>query len=157
VQGFQHTDFFSSAQVLRSAGHGDIIAVVDCNFPAVEVATHTTTGTLVQLAGVSAPEAISAISSVCPVDFFVEDPLQHMSTEPGVEMPDLGAQVISDCDAAMARNSGYDISFKPVDRFAFYEKSRKAFAVIQTSERRPYGNFLIQKGVVGPDGKDLMP
>ena len=46
---------------------------------------------------------------------------------------------------------------KPLERFAFYEESRQCFAVVQTLERRPYGNAILVKGVVGPDGKDLKP
>ena len=142
--------------VLRSAGHGDVIAVVDCNFPAVEVASHTTTGKAIQLAGTTGPEMVSAIASVCPVDMFVDSPLHYMAPEPGLEMPPLGVEVINMGQEAISKECN-GAEFQPVDRMAFYGKARKAFAIIQTGERRPYGNFLIQKGVVGPDGNDLRP
>ena len=82
--------------VLRAMGHGDMLAVVDCNFPAVEVATkvctkgcvclcalcrlrlicdcvmQTTTGKLVVLAGSNAPDTLDAITSVLPIDAFVD-------------------------------------------------------------------------------------
>jgi L-fucose mutarotase/ribose pyranase (RbsD/FucU family) len=50
------------------------------------------------------------------------------------------------------------ITVTPLERFAFYEEARRGFVVVQcVAERRPYGNFILTKGVVGPDGKDLKP
>lgn len=47
---------------------------------------------------------------------------------------------------------------QPLERFDFYDRAKKAFAIVQAgAERRPYGNFVLKKGVVGPDGKDLKP
>jgi L-fucose mutarotase len=57
--------------------------------------------------------------------------------------------------AAIAEHS--DAKIGPLERFAFYEEARKCYAVVQTLERRPYGNAILQKGVVGPDGNDLKP
>ena len=60
--------------VLRSAGHGDEITLVDCNFPAASTATKTVTGVPVVLAGCDLPTAVDAICSIMPLDFFVEPP-----------------------------------------------------------------------------------
>lgn len=49
------------------------------------------------------------------------------------------------------------ISITACDRFAFYEEARSSYAIVQCLERRPYGNVILTKGVVGPDGKDLKP
>ena len=60
--------------------------------------------------------------------------------------------------AAIATHGGSDVNVEPLERFEFYDASRAAFAVVQCGgERRPYGNVLLTKGVVGPDGKDLHP
>mmetsp|Transcript_66409 Transcript_66409/g.170942 ORF Transcript_66409/g.170942 Transcript_66409/m.170942 type:complete len:163 (+) Transcript_66409:90-578(+) len=145
--------------VLRSAGHGDKIIVVDCNFPAVEVATKTTTGKCVQLAGADDVDAIDAICSVLPLDFFVEAPLGYMAPSAGIDLPPLGAEVHAKVIEAVNKHS--DILSKkpaqPIERYQFYEQARTGFAVVQTAERRPYGCFILTKGVVGPDGKDLIP
>jgi hypothetical protein len=69
---------------LRSAGHGDTIAIVDINFPAFEVAQKTTYGKVIPLAGASAEEALAAVASVCPVDLFVDQPLQSVSFFPSL-------------------------------------------------------------------------
>ena len=55
----------------------------------------------------------------------------------------------------VAKHSGVEL--KPLERFSFYEEARKSYAVVQVLERRPYGNVILQKGVIGPDGKDLKP
>jgi L-fucose mutarotase len=119
------------------------------------VCLQTPTGKLVVLAGCNAPETLDAIASVLPIDGFVDTPLFHMSPSPGVALPPEGAEVHSLSQTAIGAHSSIKLS--PLERFAFYGEARKAFAVVQTSERRPYGCFLLQKGVVGPDGKDLLP
>ena len=49
------------------------------------------------------------------------------------------------------------MNITPCDRFSFYEEARSCYAIVQCLERRPYGNVVLTKGVVGPDGKDLKP
>ena len=178
---------------LRRAGHGDVIVVsptasneesalssrlemqeiqpyrpwqvVDANFPAVEVASKTTTGELITLAGVDCPAALDAIASVCPIDLFVDDPLQFMCPSPGLarrrrpkrvvgprstlaraqELPALGQEVLDDARAAVGKHCG--AGWKPVDRFAFYEASRSAFAVVQCASPGPGRTAVLDVGV----------
>ena len=140
--------------VLRSMGHGDKLCVCDCNFPAAEVATKTTSGKCIVLT-VSLPEALSAICSVLPLDYFVESPVGHMSPQEGVAMPPAGVEVTEALVTAIAQHANVKVT--PIERFEFYSEARKCFAVVQTLERRPYGNAILTKGVVGPDGNDLKP
>jgi L-fucose mutarotase len=140
--------------VLRSMGHGDKIAIVDCNFPAYEVSKKTTSGKLIQLP-VDLPTAVEAVCSVLPLDLFVENPAEIMSPSKGLELPPSGEEVWSESSGIIHKHSG--ISMSNLERFRFYEKARTCFAVIQTMERRPYGNVILQKGVIGPDGNDLKP
>jgi L-fucose mutarotase len=146
--------------VLRSMGHGDAICVCDCNFPAYEVAKKTTSQKLIVLSGVDLPQATSAILSVLPLDFFIDPTTaaaaQYMAPSVGVALPPAGQDVIHATTAAIQAQAG-DIDVVPTERFAFYEEARRCFAVVQTSERRPYGNVILRKGVLGPDGKDLKP
>ena len=140
---------------LRSMGHGDEVLICDVNFPAFEVATHTTSKRLIQLS-VSLPEAIDAILSVFPVDCFVPTPIYYMCPDQGLTMPAEGRQVVDECILAIKRHSG-DVHIAPRHRSDFYGEARKVFFVLQTVERRPYANFVVKKGVIGPDGKDLKP
>jgi L-fucose mutarotase len=141
--------------VLRSMGHGDKLCLCDCNFPAAEVATKTTSKRLVVLT-VPLPEAASAICSALPLDFFVESPVSYMAPSEGLSLPPEGAQVIEATQSAITAHAK-GVKMTPIERFAFYEAARTCYAVVQTMERRPYGNVILQKGVIGPDGKDLMP
>ncbi|CAE8623004.1 unnamed protein product [Polarella glacialis] len=137
--------------VLRSMGHGDELVICDCNFPAVTTAAATSSGKLVILAGAECPQAIDAITSVLPLDYFVPDPVHFMSPSEGNELP-------TSSQGVHETVQGYfDIEMQPLERFAFYERAKKAFAVVQTMERRPYCCFILKKGVVGPDGRDLKP
>ena len=143
---------------MRSAGHGDAFVVCDCNFPATSVAKSTTLGAPILLAGAQADAALDAICTLLPVDLFEETPICHMAPAKGDSMPPEGAAGIKKCCEVFQVRSPSAPPPAPVDRFAFYELAKKAFVVIQcTGERRPYVNFIIKKGVIGPDGNDLKP
>ena len=79
-----------------------------------------------------------------------------MVPSPGNSLPPLGKEVQDASIAAMEANCG-DLAVEEVERFEFYDRAREAYAIVQCNERRPYGCFLLTKGVVGPDGKDLKP
>lgn len=126
--------------VLAQMGHGDEIALVDRNFPAVSVARR-----LVRLDGCDLPSAASAMLSVLPLDTFVPRPVAAMDMvdTPGT-IPEVQHEVF-----AIARNAeGRDIDVDRVERFAFYERARQAFAVVSTNEARPYGCVIFVKGVL---------
>lgn len=141
--------------ILRSMGHGDKVVICDCNFPASEVATKTTLKQCIVLT-TTVPETLSAICSVLPLDYFVEAPVGFMAPSPGIELPPSGQEVLDQAKESIQMHAA-DVKMGPIERFAFYEEARSCFAVVQTLERRPYGNVILQKGVVGPDGNDLKP
>ncbi|KAJ8605899.1 hypothetical protein CTAYLR_004187 [Chrysophaeum taylorii] len=135
--------------VLRLAGHGDKICVCDCNFPAFQVAQHTVSKKLVVVT-TDLPTIVSAITTVLPVDFFAAPAAIYMAPQVG-PMPPAGLEVIEAVQAVLP------VEAVPCQRFDFYDIARECFAVVQTLERRPYGNLILTKGVVGPDGNDLKP
>jgi L-fucose mutarotase len=143
--------------ILRSMGHGDKLCLCDVNFPAASVATQTTSGKHILLAGVQLPEAVSAICSVLPLDYFVDYPIAYMSPQDGVEMPPAGVQVIRELKQAITQQANDNVNIQPLERFQFYDEARTCFAIVQTMERRPYGNVILTKGVIGPDGNNLKP
>jgi L-fucose mutarotase len=118
-------------QVLAAMGHGDELAVVDNNFPAASVARR-----LVRLDGVGTLEAGRAILSVLPLDTFVEAPLIRMEIvgDP-VTVPAVQAEFHELCGRVEQR----EIAMASLPREAFYERARTAYAVVATSESRPYG------------------
>lgn len=143
--------------VLRAMGHGDRLCICDANFPAASVAATTVRKTPIILAGIDLPEAVGAVCSVLPLDYFIDHPAQIMSPQAGCELPPLGQDVKASALAAVVAHAPDVHVLAPVDRFAFYEAAGTCFAIVQTAERRPYGNVILTKGVIGVDGKDLRP
>lgn len=129
-------------RALAEMGHGDEIAVVDRNFPAysrgVEVINHD---------ALDAPSAIAAILDVLPLDTYVERPLLCMQAELGIDASAVHEEVRLLAEGAEGRN----ILLAQVERHDFYERCRGARAVVVTGENRPYGCFLLAKGVITSD------
>jgi L-fucose mutarotase len=127
-------------QVLAAMGHGDDIALVDRNFPAASTARR-----LIRLDGVDAVSAGRAILSVFPLDSFVDHPVLRMQM---VGKPDEVPPVQQDFQKIIDAAEGRPWPMGSLERFAFYEAARHAFAVVATNESRPYGCFLLKKGVI---------
>jgi len=133
---------------LRAMGHGDDLVIVDTNFPADAVSRQTVMGRLLRIDNVSAARAARAILSVLPLDSFVEHPVLTMQVvgKPDEVLP-VQIEVQREIDAA----HGAPLAIGSVERFAFYELAKKSYCIIQTGERRFYGNFVFRKGVIAPD------
>ena len=138
--------------VLRAMGHGDVLTIVDRNFPADSVASTTVHGSLIRLDGADITEVSRAIFSVFPLDSFVDAPINYMEV---VGEPDTILEVHEDLHSIAQQNSDREWKMESVERHEFYTQSRNTYAVVSTSETRPYGCFMITKGVIGADGKVL--
>lgn len=130
---------------LAAMGHGDDLAVVDANHPAARIARSTASGRLLELPGISMARAARAILSVLPIDDFTSDPVRRMQVvgDPAA-VPDVQKQVQAEIDRA----AGKRIELAGVERFAFYEAAKAAYAIVQVGDPRGYGCFLFRKGVV---------
>ncbi|MCX4162370.1 MULTISPECIES: RbsD/FucU family protein [Paraburkholderia] len=134
---------------LRAMGHGDELVICDANFPGDSVARATVLGKVLRLDGVDSARAIRAVLSVMPLDTFVEHPALRMEVvgEPNT-IPAVQREVQAEIDAAEGRS----VPLASIERFAFYERARKAYCVIATGEQRGYGCFVFSKGVLlAPD------
>lgn len=123
--------------ILSDMGHGDEIVIVDANFPAAAVARR-----LVRLPRITATDALDAVLSVLPLDDFVAWPAAAMQT------PEGRAPIYDAFEAAMDAAEGRGVGLELIDRFAFYDRAREAYAVIATGERRLYANIVLKKGVL---------
>ncbi len=132
-------------KLLASMGHGDDLALVDANHPAETIAAATTTGVLIRLPGLGMARVASAILSLLPVDDFEPSPVRRMEVvgRPD-DIPDVQAEVIG----VVTNAAPHAVPLAGLERFAFYAAARKAFAVVQVGDPRPYGCFLIRKGVI---------
>lgn len=133
---------------LRAMGHGDYLVLVDTNFPADSIARQTAAGRLLRMENLTAAEAAQAILSVLPLDTFVDDFAGRMQV---VGDPTAMPQVQHEVQAEVDRAEGIPRALPGVERFAFYDLAKGAYAVIQTGERRFYGCFMFRKGVIGPE------
>jgi L-fucose mutarotase len=127
-------------QAMASMGHGDTIVIADGNFPAATMAKR-----LYRLPGIPAPRVLEAVMSLLPLDTFVEKPVAVMQV---VGDPAAVPPPVKEFQAVMARMVDRAVTFEVVERYAFYERAKAAFAVVATGESRPYGNVIVTKGSV---------
>ena len=127
-------------KILMEMGHGDEIIIADGNFPSASIAQR-----LVRLDGHDIPEILEAVLKFLPLDTYVKSPVGLMAVVPGdpykPEIWDEYREIISD-----SKEPFHD--FEYIERFEFYERARKAYAVIATSESALYANIILKKGVV---------
>jgi len=127
---------------LRAMGHGDDIAIVDCNFPATTMGKR-----VVRADGVTATHMAEAILKLMPLDDFVEEAAFVMRQ---VHDPEVLAPICEEFEGQVKQHSQGRFGVVPVERFAFYDRVKSCFAVVQTAERRLYGNIILKKGVLRP-------
>ncbi|MSU90068.1 ribose ABC transporter [Rhodobacteraceae bacterium 2CG4] len=135
-------------QALCAMGHGDDLILCDTNFPAEAVARDSVLGYLLRI-DAAAPEVARAVLSVYPLDSFVDDAAARMQVG---DTPDDIAPVHAEAQAVIDAAEGRSWPLNPIERFDFYDRARRAFAIIQTQETRFYGNFALRKGVIPPTG-----
>jgi L-fucose mutarotase len=129
-------------KILMEMGHGDEIVLADGNFPAASVARR-----LVRADGHNIPELLEAILKFFPLDTYVDSAVALMAVVPG----DNVKPTIWEKYRGIIKKSGEEFKdFEMVERFAFYERAAKAYAVIATSEAALYANVILKKGVIFP-------
>lgn len=125
---------------MRAMGHGDELLITDANFPATSHGQKC-----IPLSGVDSSEALAAILTLLPIDTFVENPFVTMET---VDHPEKTPPAVEDFTQIIKQKTEFPSSPKGLERFEFYERAKKAFVIIQTSDIRPYANIFIKKGVI---------
>lgn len=126
---------------LRAMGHGDSLAIVDANFPAEGLGPKC-----IRADGSDATAILRAVLSLLPLDAKVADPAICMAV---VGEPDAVPEAVADFQAVIQEVADTPRDIQSLERFAFYERAKTASAVVQTGERRLYGNILLTKGVIG--------
>jgi L-fucose mutarotase len=126
--------------VLMEMGHGDEIVLADGNFPAANVAQR-----LIRCDGHGVPEILESVLKFFPLDIYVEQPVALMSVVPG----DKTKPTIWEDYRRIIKASGEKFTdFEFVERFAFYERAKDAYAVVATSEKALYANIILKKGII---------
>lgn len=133
-------------KVLCEMGHSDTIVIADGNFPAETMGKN---GIVIRMDGHGVPELLEAILQVFPLDQYVEKPVSLMERVPG-DTADVSIWKTYEEMILKAEKRGIDV-IQRLERFAFYEEAKKAYAVIATSETSQYANVILQKGCVLPE------
>ena len=130
-------------KVLCEMGHSDRLVIADGNFPSESMGKNAK---VIRCDGHCVPELLEAILTVFPLDTYVETPVSLMQVMPGdnVETPiwDEYREIISKHDERGEKAIGQ------IERFAFYDEAKTAYAIIASGESALYANIMLQKGVV---------
>lgn len=124
---------------LARMGHGDEIILADAHFPA-ESFNHN----VLRADGLRIPDLLDAILPLFELDAYVPTPLFMMAA---VEGDTLDPEVESNYRAAIEKHVPDAPATDRIDRFAFYDRAKEAFAVVMTGETAKYGNIILKKGV----------
>ncbi len=127
-------------KILMEMGHGDEIVIADGNFPAASIAQR-----LVRLDGHGIPEILEAILNFFPLDTYVESPVGLMAVPPGDNIKPV---IWNKYRKIILESKEPFKEFEYIEKFAFYERAKKAYAIIATSESALYANIILKKGVV---------
>lgn len=122
-------------KTLAEMGHGDEIVFSDAHFPA-----HAFNAKVIRADGVQAEALLKGTADLIVLDQYAT-PVVMMAAVPGDE---LDPEVEKSYRAAL----GYDGVIERMERFAFYERAKKAFAVVVTGQTAKYGNVIVKKGVI---------
>lgn len=130
-------------KVLCEMGHSDRLVIADGNFPAESMGKNAI---VIRADGHGTSELLEAILKVFPLDTYVEHPVQLMEVMKNdpVKTPiwDEYDKIVTAADARGKSAIGQ------IERFAFYEEAKKAYAIIATGESALYANIMLQKGVI---------
>lgn len=130
-------------EVLARMGHGDEIVLADAHFPG-----ETFNSRVLRADGLRIPSLLEAILPLFELDQYVAHPLAMMSAVPG----DILDPSVEEAYMASVIKSNPNVPpIERVERFAFYERTRSAFAVVMTGETAKYGNIILKKGVTPVD------
>lgn len=125
-------------KILDEMGHGDEIVIGDGNFPAASNAQR-----LIRCDGHNVPEILDAVLQLMPLDTYVESPVVLMQTSADEPTPEIWAEY-----GEIVNKHNGETKMSEIERFAFYDRTKTAYAVIATSETALYANIILKKGVV---------
>ena len=130
-------------KILCEMGHGDEIVIADGNFPAESVGKDAI---VIRADANGVPEILDAVLSLIPLDSYSEAPIALMEVVRGDSVPT--PEIWKTYDEIISRHEPHNNKIEYTERFAFYERAKKAYAIIATGEEAVYANILLKKGVV---------
>jgi len=129
-------------KVLSEMGHGDQITIADANFPAESIGKDSI---VIRMDGHGVPEILEAILTFFPLDTYDDHSIQLMEKVAGDLTPVL---IWDDYKKIIHKYNNHENIIQFVERFSFYEKAKKSYAIVATSEKAIYANIILQKGII---------
>ena len=129
-------------KVLCEMGHGDEIVIADGNFPAESMGKDAI---VIRADGHGVPEILDAVLRMIPLDQYVEQPAALMLVVPGYPCV---PEIWDTYRTLLKKNGENPQNVEMMERFAFYERAKKAYTIVATGETAIYANILLKKGVV---------
>ena len=126
-------------KILAQMGHGDELVISDAHFPAYSVNSN-----VVRVDAATSPELLRAVCQLIELDQYVDKPVIMMAPVPG---DSLDPEHTAECRDVLGKDAD---RIDYIERFAFYDRARQAFAVVVSGESRIYGNIIVKKGVTKP-------
>ena len=127
-----------NVKVLCEMGHGDEIVIGDANFPA-----HTMNAKVIRADGIGGVELLEAILKVIPLDTYATENFMLMETTNGDPTPEIWGEY-----RKVSSELEPNTKEKMLERYAFYDRAKKAYAIIASGEEAIYANVIIKKGVI---------
>lgn len=131
--------------VLASMGHGDEIVLADAHFPTSSICRAGPRE--VRADGLGIPDLLTAVLTLMPLDSYVSEPVAIMDKVPEDKAKGLPTPIWTKYQVICDTASDTQISIEKVERFKFYERAKRAFAIVHTGETAQYGNIILKKGV----------
>ena len=128
----------SLLKILCEMGHGDEIVIADANFP-----SETFGARVIRADGLSGTEILNAVLSLIPLDTYADTNFFLMNTKKEEPTPEIWAKYFE-----IANKHDDNLRVTKLERYDFYERAKKAYAVIATGEEAIYANIIIKKGVI---------
>ena len=139
LEGISHLISPNLLEVMARMGHGDELILADAHFPGESFNSRD-----LRADGLRIPDLLEAILPLLELDQYVDQPLAMMAA---VEGDNLDPTVEESYLARIHLTNPEVAPIERIDRFAFYERARTAFAVVMTGETAKYGNIILKKGV----------
>ena len=130
-------------KVLCEMGHGDELVIADGNFPCESMGKNAV---VIRADGHGVPELLDAILKLIPLDAYVEKPVALMEVVPGDTCPT--PEIWDVYKSILNKHEPDNCKIDMTERFAFYERAKKAYLIVATGETAIYANIILQKGVI---------
>jgi L-fucose mutarotase len=131
-------------KLLAEMGHDDALVLADANFTAMSLGAGKP---VLRLPGVGMVRTLKAVASVLPLAEDVPSPVAYMQVG-GTDAPYRSA-LQREALAVLADEGLAGHRAEALERYAFYERVKRAYAIVVTGEGQPWGNFILRKGVLG--------